>query len=67
MCSTYLISPEKGTSQRARANKIAAAVEKLPSMWVRKSGPGIVMLADERVEIMRWGGGRHFNPAKGAA
>lgn len=63
MCNIYLISTKKGTSQKGRASEIAAAVEKLPSMWVRKSDPGIVMLADERVEIMRWGFVRHFNPA----
>jgi putative SOS response-associated peptidase YedK len=63
MCNIYLISPKKGTSQRARANKIAVAVEKLPSMRVRKSDPGVVMLAGERVEIMRWGFARHFNPS----
>lgn len=62
MCNIYRISAKKGTSQGVRG-KIAAAVGKLPSAQVRISDPGVVVLADERVEVMRWGFARHFNPA----
>jgi putative SOS response-associated peptidase YedK len=62
MCNIYRVSTKKGTSQGVRG-KIAAAVGKLSAAQVRISDPGVVVLADERVEIMRWGFARHFNPA----
>ena len=42
--------------------KVSAVAGTLASSLVRKTAPGIVVLADERVEIMRWGFTRHFNP-----
>ena len=61
MCNIYRISPRRGTDKDVHS-RIAAAVGKIPSLLVRKSDPGIVVLADERVEIMRWGFSRSFNP-----
>ncbi len=60
MCNTYLISSKKGTGARGKVSDVAGT---LASALVRKTDPGIVVLADERVEIMRWGFARHFNPA----
>ena len=62
MCNIYQVSAKRGTSQGVRG-KVAAAVGKLSSAQVRISDPGVVVLADERVEIMRWGFARNFNPA----
>lgn len=62
MCNTYLVIPRHGAEKGLRA-MVSAAAGKLPSPLVRKSDPGIVVLADERVEIMRWGFRRSFNPS----
>jgi len=64
MCNIYRISPssKRGKDQGVRG-KIAAVAPKLRSAQVRISDPGIVVLAGERVEIMRWGFHRPFNPA----
>jgi putative SOS response-associated peptidase YedK len=62
MCNSYRITPKRGTDKGIRA-KLSAAAGKLASSLVRKSDPGVVMLADERVEIMRWGFHRSFNPS----
>ena len=62
MCNCYRITPKKGTDKGVRA-KVSAAVGKLASSLVRPSDPGIVVLADERVEVMRWGFARSFNPS----
>ena len=62
MCNVYRISPKRSADKGVRG-RIAAAVGTLASPLVRKSDPGIVVLADERVEIMRWGFRRSFNPA----
>lgn len=61
MCNTYRINPKReaeGMSQR-----VSEAAAKLASSLVRKSDPGVVMLADGRVEVMCWGFHRNFNPA----
>lgn len=62
MCNIYQISTKKGTSKRVRV-QITEAIEKLPSILVRITDLGVVVLADEQVEIMRWGFHRSFNPA----
>jgi len=62
MCNCYRITPKKGADKGVRA-KVSAAVGKLASSLVRPSDPGIVVLADERAEVMRWGFSRSFNPS----
>ena len=62
MCNTYLIKPKRG-SAKAVAGRVADAVKKLSSPLVRKSDPGIVVLSGDRVEAMRWGFHRSFNPS----
>ncbi len=62
VCNFYRITPKKGADKGVRA-KVALAACKLGSPLVRPTAPGVVMLADERVEIMRWGFHRSFNPA----
>lgn len=60
MCNSYRITPKRGANKGVRG-KVAAAAEKLASSLVRKSDTGVVVLADERVEVMRWGFHRSFN------
>lgn len=62
MCNSYRLTPRRGADQGVRG-KVAVAAEGLPSPLVRKSDPGIVVLADERVAVMRWGFYRSFNPS----
>ncbi|MCX6877705.1 MAG: SOS response-associated peptidase family protein [Verrucomicrobia bacterium] len=62
MCNCYRITPKKGADKGVRA-KVSAAAGKLASSLVRPTDPGIVVMADERVEIMRWGFFRSFNPS----
>ena len=62
MCNTYRITPKRGADKGVRA-KVADAAGKLPGSLIRKTNPGVVVLADERVEIMRWGFWRPFNPS----
>ncbi len=62
MCNIYRISPKQSTDKGVRG-KVASAAGKLANSLVRISDPGVVLLADERVEIMRWGFARSFNPA----
>jgi putative SOS response-associated peptidase YedK len=61
VCNTYVIRPKRGAQGLAR--RVSEATAKLASALVRKSDPGVVMRADGRVEIMRWGFHREFNPA----
>ncbi len=61
MCNTYVIRPKRGA--QGLAQRVSEATAKLASELVRKSDPGVVMRADGRVEIMRWGFHREFNPA----
>lgn len=61
MCNTYVIKPKRGA--QGLAQRVSEATAKLASALVRKSDPGVVMRADGRVEIMRWGFHREFNPA----
>jgi putative SOS response-associated peptidase YedK len=60
MCNTYVIRPKRGAL--ALAQRVSEAAEKLSSAMVRKSDPGIVVQADGRVGMMRWGFYREFNP-----
>jgi len=62
MCNIYRIEPKPGKNQRVRV-RIAEAAGELTSPLVRKSDPGVVVLADGRVEVMRWGFHRSFNTA----
>ena len=61
MCNSYRIKPKGGA--KGVAQRVSEAVEKLPSSLVRKSDSGVVMRAGGRVEIMRWGFHRSFNPS----
>ena len=54
MCNTYVIKPKRGAAKGV-AGRVADAIGRLPSSLVRKSDPGVVMRADGRVELMRWG------------
>ena len=62
MCNSYRIKPKRG-ADKGVIGRVADAVAKLPSSLVRKSDPGIVVLAEERVAVMRWGFHRSFNPS----
>jgi putative SOS response-associated peptidase YedK len=61
MCNTYVIRPKRET--KGLAQQISEATARLTSALVRKSDPGIVMRAEGRVEVMRWGFHREFNPS----
>jgi putative SOS response-associated peptidase YedK len=61
MCNTYVIRPKRGA--QGLAQRVGEATAKLASALVRKSDPGVVVRADGRVELMRWGFHREFNPA----
>jgi putative SOS response-associated peptidase YedK len=61
MCNTYVIRPKRGA--QGLAQRVSEATEKLASALVRKSDPGVVVRAEGRVELMRWGFHREFNPA----
>ena len=61
VCNTYVIRPKRGA--QGLAQRVSEATAKLASELVRKSDPGVVMRADGRVEIMRWGFHRSFNPS----
>jgi hypothetical protein len=61
MCNTYVIRPKRGA--QSLAQRVGEATAKLASELVRKSDPGVVVRADGRVEVMRWGFHREFNPA----
>jgi putative SOS response-associated peptidase YedK len=61
MCNTYVIRPKRGA--KGFAQQVNEAAAKLVSDLVRKSDPGVVMRSDGRVEIMRWGFHRSFNPS----
>ena len=60
MCNSYRIQPKRG-EKAGIGDRITDAIGKLPSPLVRKSDPGVVVRADGRVEIMRWGFHRSFN------
>lgn len=62
MCNSYRIQPKRSELTGLRG-KVSAAAETLASPLVRKSDPGMVVLADERVCVMRWGFHRPFNPS----
>ena len=61
MCNTYIVRPKRGA--KGLAQRVSEATAKLVSDLVRKSDPGVVVRADGRVELMRWGFHREFNPA----
>lgn len=62
MCNIYQIDRKRGAIA-GRSGRVALAAGKLASPLVRKSDPGLVVLAGERVEVMRWGFHRSFNAA----
>jgi len=62
MCNIYLLGRKKDADKGVRG-KVSAAAGRLMSPHVRKSDPGVVVLAGDRVEIMRWGFLRTFNAA----
>ncbi len=61
MCNTYIVRPKRGA--QCLAQRVSEATAKLASALVRKSDPGVVVRGDGRVELMRWGFFREFNPA----
>jgi len=61
MCNTYRIRPKRGA--RGLAQRVNEGAAKPVSDLVRKSDPGVVVRADGRVDLMRWGFHREFNPA----
>jgi putative SOS response-associated peptidase YedK len=61
MCNSYVIRPKRGAL--GLAQRVSEATARLASELVRKSDPGVVLRADGRVEIMRWGFHRELNPA----
>jgi putative SOS response-associated peptidase YedK len=61
MCNTYIIRPKRGAL--GLAQRVNEAAGKLSSEMVRKSDLGVVVQADGRTELMRWGFHREFNPA----
>jgi putative SOS response-associated peptidase YedK len=62
VCNIYLLGQKKGADNGVRG-KVASASATLASQLVRKSDPGVVVLAGDRVEVMRWGFHRSFNAA----
>lgn len=61
MCNTYRIKPKRGANSLAQ--RVSEATARLASELVRKSDPGVVVRADGRADLMRWGFQRDFNPA----
>ena len=61
MCNTYVARPKRGA--QSLAQRVSEATARLASELVRKSDPGVVVRADGRVELMRWGFHREFNPS----
>lgn len=61
MCNTYVARPKRGA--QGLAQRVSEATAKLASELVRKSDPGVVVRADGRVDLMRWGFHREFNLA----
>jgi putative SOS response-associated peptidase YedK len=61
MCNTYVARPKRAA--QGLAQRVSEATARLASELVRKSDPGVVVRADGRVELMRWGFFREFNPA----
>ncbi len=62
MCNTYTVRPKLGAIAHERA--VNEAIAKLKVSLVRRSAPGVVVLATEGVlhpEIMRWGFHRPFS------
>ena len=61
MCNTYIVRPKRGA--KGLAQRVSEVTARLVSELVRKSDPGVVVRADGRAELMRWGFHREFNPA----
>jgi putative SOS response-associated peptidase YedK len=61
VCNTYVIRPRRGA--QGLAQRVSEATTKVASALVRKSDSGVVVRADGRVELMRWGFHREFNPS----
>jgi len=62
MCNTYRIEL-KIKAIKGIAGRVSDAVGQLSSSLVRKSDPSIVALSEGRLEVMRWGFLRSFNPS----
>ena len=54
MCNSYRINPQKNAARGVIA-KVSAAAAGLARPVVRKSEPGVVVLAGGEVATMRWG------------
>lgn len=61
MCNTYIVRPKRDA--QGLAQRVGEATARLASALVRKSDPGVVVRVDGRVELMRWGFHRGFNPS----
>jgi len=64
VCNTYVLKPKRGAA--GLHARVSDDIAKLKSSLVRKSDPGVVVLASAqefRPEIMRWGFWRAFNPS----
>jgi putative SOS response-associated peptidase YedK len=62
MCNSYRIKPKRGAARGLAQRVSDAAAKRVPDL-VRKSDPGVVLRSDGRVEVMRWGFHRSFNPS----
>lgn len=64
VCNTFIAKPKRGSA--GWQARVSDHIAKLKTSLVRKSDPGVVVLADAqefRPEIMRWGFWRAFNPS----
>jgi len=64
VCNTYVLKPKRGAA--GWHARVSDDIAKLKSCLVRKSDPGVVVLASAQEftpEIMRWGFWRAFNPS----
>ena len=64
VCNTYIAKPKRGVA--GWQARVSDNIAKLKTSLVRKSDPGVVVLASAQEfcpEIMRWGFWRAFNPS----
>jgi hypothetical protein len=61
VCNTYIVRPKRGA--QGLAQRVSEATAKLKSALVSKSDPGVIVRADGRVDLVRWGFCRGGNPA----
>lgn len=62
MCNVYRIEPLRSPGDRL-AEAVSALAASLSTTLIRKTLPGLVVLSEGRVEAMRWGFHRQFNPS----